>query len=107
MKAKLVVPRRRADEDVDSAANFYLREAGPDIALAFVHSAEYAYGQISRLAAAGSPRYAESLEIPGLRFWKAKKFPYLIFYLDIGSHIEIWRVLHGKMDIPAWMSDEE
>ncbi|MDI1241730.1 MAG: type II toxin-antitoxin system RelE/ParE family toxin [bacterium] len=107
MKAKLVVPRRQADEDVDRAADFYLREAGPDIALAFVHSVEHSYAQISRLSGTGSPRYAESLEITGLRFWKAKKFPYLIFYVDIGSHIEILRVLHERMDVPAWIGNDE
>lgn len=107
MKAKLVVPRRQADEDVDRAANFYLLEAGPDIALAFVRSIEHTYVQISRFPGAGSPRYAESLEVPGLRFWRAKKFPYLIFYVDLGSRIEIWRVLHERMDLPAWIGNLE
>lgn len=107
MKAKLVVPRRKADEDVDRAIDFYLREAGPDIALAFVHSVEHAYWQISRLSQTGSSRYAENLEIPGLRFRKMEKFPYLIFYVDLGSRIEIWRVLHEKMDIRAWMQNED
>ena len=89
MKVKPLVPRRQADDDADSAADFYLQEAGGEVALAFVHSIEHAYVQISRLPDAG------------LRFWKAKKFPYLIFYVDLGSRIEIWRVLHERMDLPA------
>jgi len=107
VKAKPVVPRRQADEDVDNAADFYLHEAGEDMALAFVHSIEHTYYQISRLPEAGSPRYAERLEVPGLRFWKAKKFPYLIFYVDLGNRIEIWRVLHERMDLPAWIRNVE
>jgi len=107
VKSKPVVPRRQADEDVDSASEFYFQEAGADVALAFVHSIEHAYVQISRLPGAGSPRYAESLEVPGLRFWRAKKFPYLIFYVDHGNQIEIWRVLHERVDLPAWISNVE
>lgn len=107
MKSKRVVPRRQADEDVDSASEFYFQEAGGDVALAFILSIEHAYVQISRLPEAGSPRYAESLEVPGLRFWRAKKFPYLIFYVDLGTHIEIWRVLHERMDLPVWLHDVE
>jgi toxin ParE1/3/4 len=107
VKSKPVVPRRQADEDVDSASEFYVQEAGGDVALAFVHSIDHAYVQISRLPGAGSPRYAERLDVPGLRFWKARKFPYLIFYVDLGSHIEIWRVLHERVDLPEWIRNVE
>lgn len=106
MKAKPVIPRRQADDDAAKAADFYLDEAGVNIALAFIESVEQVFNYISRHPAAGSPSYAERLDVPGLRFWKTKRFPYLIFYVDRGTHVEVWRILHEKMDIPAWMRDE-
>ena len=51
----------------------------------------------------GSPRYADELDIPGLRFRSAGKFPYLVFYVETEAEIDVWRVLHGARDIPAWM----
>jgi len=105
--AKPVVTRRAADEDLDRAFEYYLREAGSDTAVAFIDSLEQAILHISRQPASGSPSYAHLLDIPGLRFWKTKNFPYLIFYIDLESHIEIWRVLHGKMNIPKWMTEDE
>ena len=31
------------------------------------------------------------------------RYPHLVFYVDRGSHVDVWRVLHGERDIPAWM----
>jgi toxin ParE1/3/4 len=30
-------------------------------------------------------------------------YPYLVFYLDMPQEIDVLRVLHGSMDIPAWL----
>ena len=38
-----------------------------------------------------------------LRFRPVGKFPYLIFYVETEADIDVWRVLHGARDIPAWM----
>ena len=27
----------------------------------------------------------------------------LIFYVEHPDHIDVWRVLHGKRDIPDWL----
>lgn len=107
MKAKPVYPRRKAEDDIDNSVEFYIREAGSDTAVAFIDSIEQAILHISRQPASGSPSYSQRLDIPGLRFWKTKKFPHLIFYVDLVSHIEVWRVLHGKSDIPAWMHEDD
>jgi hypothetical protein len=40
-----------------------------------------------------------------LRFWPLQKYPHLIFYVDRSDHIDVWRVLHGQRDIPAWMRE--
>ncbi len=43
--------------------------------------------------------------MPGLHTWPLKRYPYLVFYRDRGDHIDVWRVLHGRRDIAAWMRE--
>lgn len=105
MKAKPVIPRGLANRDVDEAIAHYLNEGGERVALRFVDAVERAYTHIGRQAASGSPRYAQELNIPGLRFWPLGRFPYLVFYVERQDHVDVWRVLHGRRDIPAWMRD--
>ena len=62
-----------------------------------------AYAHISRYAATGLPRYAHGLNLPGLRFWPLTCYPHLVFYIEMDDHVDVWRVLHGERDIPAWM----
>lgn len=107
MKPKRLVSRELAKLDIEAAFDHYLVEAGPDIAIAFVDEIERAFNRISRNAAVGSPRYAHELDLPDLRFRPVKRFPYLIFYVDIGSHVDIWRVLHSHSDIPSWLDDPD
>jgi len=105
VKPKSVVPRERATRDVDEAIEYYLSEDAQDAALGFIDALEQAYGHISRHPGTGSSRYASELNLPGLRFWPLKRYPHLVFYLERSDHIDVWRVLHGKRDIPAWMQE--
>ena len=107
MKLKPVVPRKRAESDIDNAFSFYLKESGADIAVAFVNALEQAVAHISRQPSAGSPRYAHELDLPSLRTWPLKNFPYLIFYMELPTHIDVWRILHSHTDIPEWMNDPD
>lgn len=107
MRQKLIVRRRRADEDIESAISYYLEEAGTDIASDFVDRLEEALKRISTQPAAGSQRYGHELRISNLRQWPMRRFPYLIFYVEKESRIEIARVLHERMDIPARLHDED
>ncbi|MFN0139471.1 MAG: type II toxin-antitoxin system RelE/ParE family toxin [Pyrinomonadaceae bacterium] len=107
MKPKRLVSRELAKLDIEAAFDHYLVEAGPDIAIAFVDEIERAFNRISRNAAAGSPRYAHELDLSELRFRTVKRFPYLIFYVDFGSHVDVWRVLHSHSDIPSWLDDPD
>ncbi|AWI60196.1 plasmid stabilization system protein ParE [Sinorhizobium fredii] len=34
-----------------------------------------------------------------------KRYPYLVFYRDQPGHVDVWRVLHAKRDIPQWMQE--
>jgi toxin ParE1/3/4 len=102
---KPIVPSVSARRDVEEAIDHYLREASSKTALAFIADLERAYRHLSRHPAAGSPRYAYELDLPDLRSWMLRRFPYLVFYVERDDHIEVWRVLHGERDIPAWMRE--
>ncbi len=107
MTAKPVVPRQRANQDIDEAVDHYLTRGGEKAALGFVDALARAFGHIARHPATGSPRYADALDLPGLRTWKLKRYPHLVFYMDREDHIDVWRMLHGEMDIPAWMRESD
>ncbi|MDG0026140.1 hypothetical protein [Trinickia sp. Y13] len=49
---------------------------------------------------------AYELDIPGLRSWPLKRYPHLIFYVTRTDHVDVWRVIDGSRDIPAWLNDE-
>ena len=66
-----------------------------------------ATGLMSAHPGIGSPRYATVLNLPGLRLWPVEGFPYLVFYVERETQLDIWRVLHAQRDIPAWMGASE
>ena len=107
MKSKPVIPRELANRDVDEAIAYYLDEGADQAALSFIDALERAYIHIGRHPASGSPRYAHELNLPGLRFWPLPRFPHLVFYFEHTDHVEVWRVLHGQRDIPAWMHEPD
>jgi toxin ParE1/3/4 len=107
VKPKAVIPRERAEQDVDEAIDYYLSENAPEAALGFIDALEQAYSHIGRHPDAGSSRYAGELNLPGLRCWRLKKYPHLVFYVERSDHIDVWRVLHGMRDIPSWMQDPD
>jgi toxin ParE1/3/4 len=47
------------------------------------------------------------LNLPGLRSWPLTRFPHLVFYVERPEHIDVWRVLHGRRDIPVWMQEPD
>jgi toxin ParE1/3/4 len=101
MTAKPVVPREQACRDIEAAVDFYAMEAGEAVALRFIDAIEAAYRAIGRHPAAGSPRYGQELDLPGVRRRLLKGYPYLIFYVERDGHVDVWRVLHAQRDIPA------
>jgi len=103
VKTKYVVLRRLAELDVEQAIAHYLTEGGADLALRFVDTLEDALREVGLRPAAGSPRYAHELNLPGLRTWPIRRFPYLVFHVDGGEYIDVWRVLHQQRDIPHWL----
>lgn len=96
-----------ANHDVDETLAYYLRESAEQAALGFIDALEEAYAHIARHPATGSPRYVHALDLPGLRCWPLTRYPHLVFYVELPDHIDVWRVLHGKRDIPAWLADSD
>ena len=105
MRQKPLLRRRRADDDINAALAYYLKEAGPEIAADLIDRLEKCLKNISEQPSAGDPRYGHELGIPGLRHRAVERFPYLIFYLERADRIEVSRVLHSKMDIPSWLDE--
>ncbi len=97
---KPIVRRAKADEDIQKAIEYFVLTA-PEYSSAFVDSLQQAYRHIQKHPESGAPRYAHALDLPGLRFWQCKRFPYLIFYRVFETRIEVWRVLHAHQDIPT------
>lgn len=107
MAAKLVVPRERANRDIEDAVAYYLREAGADTALGFIDALEKAVRAIGARPRIGSSRYAQELDLPQLRHRRLGRFPYLVFYIEHDDHIGAWRVLDARSDIPIWLAESE
>jgi toxin ParE1/3/4 len=107
MTPKPVVPRKQAHRDVEEAIGHYLDEGAEAAALGFIDALQAAYDHIGRHAATGSPRYAHELNLPGLRFWTLRRYPYLVFYVEQVDRIDVWRVLHARRNIPSWMQEPD
>ena len=107
MKSKPVIPRQVANRDAEDAIDHYLDEGARQAALGFIEALEQAYTHIGRHPAAGSPRYAHELNLPSLRVWPLTRYPHLVFYIEHSEHIDVWRVLHGKRDIPEWLQQPD
>ncbi len=107
MKARPVVPREQARKDVEQAIAYDVAEDAEATALGFIDALEQAYAHIGRHPATGSPRYAHELNLPGLRSWPLKRYPFLIFYVERTDCVDVWRVLQSQRDIPTRMRVSE
>lgn len=92
--------RGLAVADVDDAIRHYLQEAGPDVALGFIDGLEQAHTHLGRQPGTGSSRYAQELNLPGLRSCPLGLYPYIVFYVEQSDHVDVWRVLHSARDMP-------
>ncbi len=107
MKVRPVVLRAQARRDSEDALACYLAQGSERAAMGLVGAIEQAFKHIGRHPATGSPRYAHEVNLPDLRCWPLKRYPYLVFYVERDDHVDVWRVLHGQRDLPAWMQAPE
>lgn len=97
--------RERAVTDIQAAADHYLAEAGEPTALRFVDAVEQAVHEVGDSPRIGSPRFAHDLALPDLRAWPLARFPYIVFYVDAGDRVDVWRILHNRRDIPHTLQE--
>ncbi|MFS8114258.1 type II toxin-antitoxin system RelE/ParE family toxin [Rhizobium jaguaris] len=107
MTSKIVIPRELARSDVEAAVDYLLLEAGGEVALGFVDALEETYDLIARYPKSGSLRYGYELGLPELRSISLKRYPYIVFYREQKDSVDVWRILHGKRDIPLSMQESE
>lgn len=107
MAAKPVQFRDLATFDLESASGHYVAEADVATAIRFVDAVEAAAQRIGRNPRLGSLRFAYELSVPDLRVVAAGKFPYLLFYLERESHVDVWRLLHASREIPASLREPD
>ncbi len=99
--------RALASRDVDEALAHYRAQAGPEVAAAFVEELEAALAHLCRHPQSGALRFAHEVDIPGLRNWSLQRFPYIVFYMPEDEHIDVWRILHARRDIPDSLRPQE
>lgn len=107
MRPLPVIRRWQAREDIDATVQHCMDETGPQLALRFVAALEQAMRHVASFPDSGSPRYARLMDHAGLRSWRVKTFPYLVFYVAGSAQIDVWRVLHGERDIPSCLHDKD
>ncbi len=107
MTGKTVSLREIARRDVEHALAWYAAEADEKTALRFVDALEHSFGAIARNPAAGSPRYGLELNLPGLSTRPLGRLLYLVFYIERGDVIDVWRILHARRDIPQSLQDPD
>ena len=103
MTAVFVSPA--AEADLGAVTDYYLAEAGVEVAIAFLTAWDHCVGHISEFPASGSPRLAATVGIAGLRVWQVKGFPHLVVYTETARGVTVIRVLHSARDIPAHLQE--
>jgi toxin ParE1/3/4 len=91
VKAKPVVPREQARQDVEDAITDYMSEDAEAAALGFIDALALAHAHISRHPATGTPRYAHGLSLPGLRSWPQTPYPHLLLSVERSDPVDVWR----------------
>lgn len=105
MTGHRVITSGRADEDIDGAVAFYLREGAPRAALGFVDAVDDVRRLLGEHPSVGSPRFAIETGIPELRGLPLQRFPYVVLYTDDPDAVHIHRILHMSRDIPVELSE--
>lgn len=100
---KPVIPRRLATLDAEQAIDYYLGEEAGEAASGFVSALQEAYEHIRAHPASGSQPYSYGLDLPELRSWPLRRYPYVVFCREHEDHIDVWRVLRAERDVPGWL----
>jgi len=103
---KPAIQRALAQQDIRSTFDYYLSVASAEAAAGFVREMDACMQRIEHYPAAGALRYAELLNVEGLRCAVVERFPYLVFYFERADYLDIVRVLHQHRDIPGILAEQ-
>lgn len=106
---KSVKWRAQARGDASEAADWYGTNGNKAIELAFVAAVEAAQALIAAHPAVGSIRHADVISnLPApLRFVCLERFErYLIYYLDLPTHVEVLRIWNTARGLDALATDD-
>lgn len=100
---------RQAHLDAADSADWYVGQGGLALGERFLAQVQATLAQLGRFPASGSSRHADC--IPGLpaplRFIPVREFErYLIYYLELPSHIEVIRVWNSARGLTALLDGE-
>jgi toxin ParE1/3/4 len=96
---KLVHVLPAAGRDIRQAIDWLKQESRP-AAQGFKDDLHQAGHLLATQPGIGSRRYAGLFPDGDLRMLPLSRFPYLIFYLERETSIDVLRVLHGARDLP-------
>jgi toxin ParE1/3/4 len=82
--------------DTDEIVNANVRTNAQRVAQGFIKALGQAYELIGAYPTSGSRSLPQGLELPGMRCWRMRQPPYLIFYLIRSDRVEVYRVIHGR-----------
>lgn len=91
--------RPQAETDLVSAAQYYAKEGGADLAERVFDAALKALDPIERMPAIGSSHFGHLCDIPGLRAWRVEGFPLQWFCFEASDHLGVVRLLGDRQDI--------
>jgi toxin ParE1/3/4 len=91
----LVLLDSRAEEDIDSAAQWYAEER-LELALEFLNAVDAAFDLIAQFPQA----YQEVA--PGIRRVLTRKFPFCVYYTIDDKRLTVFAVLHASRSSETW-----
>ena len=96
--------RPRAWLDLEETMAYLRDQAGDEMALRFWEQAQMTFEGLTRQPFLGRPR--PDLNPPGLRSWRVNGFENWLVFYQAGETVEIFRVRHGMLDLPAVFQKE-
>jgi toxin ParE1/3/4 len=99
--------RPAAETDLANRIRWYRHQGGDALGERFLHDANEALRTIEVLPGAGSPRFGDLCDLPGLRTWKIDVFPCSWFYVVRYAHVDVIRLLSYAQDVPAILGTKD
>jgi toxin ParE1/3/4 len=94
-----------AAKDLDLIVEYFLVEAGVEVASSFLSAWDRAINHLETHPDSGSLRLSELTRTKELRAWPVKGFPHIALYRHERGQVTVVRVLHTARDIPTTLQE--